>query len=997
MAPLQKQVIQFPFSQGVDTKTDPKQLQAPKVVVLQDMDFESPGQLAQRPGFSELSQSKFAGGSVSSGDYPVDALANSKQIALRCKDTILTYSDTKAKWFSQNAPTPMTYSKTVLAAGLFSTIAGYTANASYEAFAYFDGDLRVIVRDKSDGTVAYSGTITISLSAISMCICNNQVFIYAGYTAFALKEYKINLTTMVRTDTTINFDNVAEISVAPLETRQRVMVAYRTTANDFYVFAGDAGGGAVATIGPLEAGAHEASPFVTTKDGSSAANDRLFVFYTGTASVTPKVKVYDANLNLIGTGTSGSWTNMVGPPLCAGVFRAGNINGTIRGYLCKYDSANTLVTVLDYFSVSDSGVVTSSGTSNNLGPINSLIAFPPQYFQSKIFATSVDIFSQNYITVTEGPTTNAGDQPEAVFGGGLTLYPVANGIYTDTNAIEFVGLEKLNQVTATTAEYRFAKYRMEYAFPGFASFSTGKAVLQDGTLYMAGPQPLCFDGRTVCELGFNIAPTIFGTVRTGAGSIAAGTYSYVGVHEWYDANGNLHRSAPSSPDEYVLALAGTIRVSFNPIAFTGKTGAIGIGVYRTTDGGSTYYRVGSLYTAISGLGVHYSLDDNLTDAEILSNAILYTTGDVLPNAPPPASTFIHAHGTRILLVSGEDENKVLVSKTYQPLTAPEFNEDVFIRFAKGSYGVKALATLDEKLIAFKTDKIYAVVGDGPNDLGQGSSYTDPQEVQCDTGISEVRSVISFPGGVIFKTVRGWYLLDRGMNVKFIGAEVSRFNSLVVSGAVLVPSRNQVRLFHYGSATLVYDYIAGLWSVATGQEAIGACIWNGTEAYVTSAGLVRYKASNQWLEGTSMMAPKVVTSWISLGGIQGFQRIYEAAILGELRNRHTMRVRVGYDFDPAWKEEYLIDSNAASVTTQLTDSSYYGDTTSLGGQPDKTLQYKIRPYIQKCQSIRFQIELLNPGYLSGVYSNTELARISGIALTVGVKGGTKRLEVGRVPS
>ena len=63
---LQFQNVQVKMSSGLDTKDDPKSLQA-KLLNLQNASFSSPGQLQKRDGFTGLTQSVQGGGSISNG------------------------------------------------------------------------------------------------------------------------------------------------------------------------------------------------------------------------------------------------------------------------------------------------------------------------------------------------------------------------------------------------------------------------------------------------------------------------------------------------------------------------------------------------------------------------------------------------------------------------------------------------------------------------------------------------------------------------------------------------------------------------------------------------------------------------------------------------------------------------------------------------------------------------------------------------------------------
>ena len=83
--------------------------------------------------------------------------------------------------------------------------------------------------------------------------------------------------------------------------------------------------------------------------------------------------------------------------------------------------------------------------------------------------------------------------------------------------------------------------------------------------------------------------------------------------------------------------------------------------------------------------------------------------------------------------------------------------------------------------------------DGANDAGSGSSITNFQFVPSDVGCSNSKSVLLFPGGIIFKSPKGLYLINRGVQVQYFGSDVEAYNSQNVLSAVIVGSKNQIRL------------------------------------------------------------------------------------------------------------------------------------------------------------------------------------------------------------
>ncbi len=75
-------------------------------------------------------------------------------------------------------------------------------------------------------------------------------------------------------------------------------------------------------------------------------------------------------------------------------------------------------------------------------------------------------------------------------------------------------------------------------------------------LHLTGGQLWEYDGIKPVEHGFHVWPEGEGILASQtAGNIAPGTYFYVFTYEWTDNQGNLHRSDPSIPYEFVIETA----------------------------------------------------------------------------------------------------------------------------------------------------------------------------------------------------------------------------------------------------------------------------------------------------------------------------------------------------------------------------------------------------------------------------------------------------------
>jgi hypothetical protein len=147
------------------------------------------------------------------------------------------------------------------------------------------------------------------------------------------------------------------------------------------------------------------------------------------------------------------------------------------------------------------------------------------------------------------------------------------------------------------------------------------------------------------------------------------------------------------------------------------------------------------------------------------------------------------------------------------------------------------------------------------------------------------------------------------------------------------------------------------------------MWRGQPAVLSSDGVVRYELAGNFLDAGVNVPLKLVTPWLRSESLQGFQRIYEAAFLGSNLSGHTFQVRVGYDYEDTYSETLTLASSVFTTSVE---------------------QVKVRPARQKCQAIRFEVTKLNPSNTAGPGIN-----LSGMAITVGVKGNINRTRVQQV--
>jgi endoglucanase len=653
-------------------------------------------------------------------------------------------------------------------------------------------------------------------------------------------------------------------------------------------------------------------------------------------------------------------------------------------------TSSTSWTTSTYYVTAGSGssVVSSIGTGSvwmrSVGLASKVWRHGEDYFLNGVHDST---YQPTYLTFKQEGTIVSKANPELAGGlrGSRTL---SNVVETSPGVFRYANVRKGRLVSEDNVFYAPADVsstELDFASErGFLSAPMAR------NLHVVGGVLGCYDGGSYAEHNFHVYPEgLSGSWQSNGGSITAGTRQYVAVYEWPDRPGQVHRSAASLP----LSMTTTgstahVTMSVPTLRLTGKQGTQ-VALYRTENNGDLFYKVTSntapLFNTRSVDTVTFV--DTLSDTSLLSRELLYTVGGVLDNYPAPPSSLTVSAVRRVWVASSEDGVTLHYSKLPNEGEPVAFNPALTVRLPADGGRVTALAELDDKLVAFKRDRVYGVYGAGYDNLGGGQNF-NYSLITTDVGCVEPNSVVFTTQGLLFKSSKGIYLLDRSLQVKYVGAAVEAFNDLTITSATLVGDTNQVRFTSEEGTALVYDYAFDQWSTFTNHAAVDSDVWNDRFVLLRSSGVVAEEDADSFTDDGSHVKLKLVTSWLSFAGIQGFQRVRRLQVLGEYLGAHSLRVKVGYDFNPNFAHEELKDVTATMALTEYGDDSPYGSGTPYGGE-HPLYQFTTHLAKQKCTSLRVSLE----DEQSSSYN--EGLSLSGVAFEVGVKQGGNKLGGSRV--
>lgn len=471
-----------------------------------------------------------------------------------------------------------------------------------------------------------------------------------------------------------------------------------------------------------------------------------------------------------------------------------------------------------------------------------------------------------------------------------------------------------------------ARILVDVAF-AFDSNDARRSAQLGQTLYVSGGMPVQYDGDKITEVGFLTYPyallTIGFALSPGAG-LLAGIYSWKATYRALNARGeqersttatSFHATAPGGPGQ-------NIAVGIAPLVQTLKA-KVAAELWRTkiTPGpDSPYYLATSKdpnatgengYVANSpGSGVVFATD-GFSDAVLTTKELNPENGTVLEVLAPPGARIAIATDTRLFLagVAGQPD-AVWYSRQREDGEIAGFNDTLVALVPPAGGDITALAFLNETLVVFRETAVYAMPGQGFDNAGGGQNLGPANRLSADVGAIGMETVVLTPMGLVFKSSKGWYLLDRGWQVQYVGSAIAKFDGDTVVAAHIVETQHQIRILST-SRLLVWDYFnrtegapLGQWAEWTIADGVHATMWNGSYVYLTATGP---KVEQTTYAGVTYGLDEE-SSWIKLADLQGAARVRWIEVLGEYRSACLVRIRTArdYQYDGAGNVVYYDD-------------------------------------------------------------------------------------------
>lgn len=999
---LQRQNININFSQGLDQKTDPKQVSPGKFLSLENSVFNKGGLFTKRNGFGMLAP-------LPDNTSVFTTTFNGNLTAIG--SDLKAFSMGTEQWFSKGKFQPLelttlslirnTYNQTqVDSAVSFNNLVCTVFTEETPTILHFYSVADAVTgQNIIPPTAIPPGIGIVSGSSRVFILGNNFVILFTN--------------TIAGTDHlqyfTINISNPSIISI-PVDISTQYLPA-STTAFDGYVanntlyiaFNGTDVGGSVRIVrlnqflvlsAPKIFTGHAADIVSVTADITGSSPNIYVSYYATTNAYTV---VLDQNLNTV----SGPTHSITSETVLNLTSTAQNMQAILFYEIENFYSYDGSLQT-DFIrkrSISQSGslgaesvVVRSLGLASKACLVNGISYMLGLY--SSDFQPTYFLIDENGKVILKLAYSN----------GGIYYNLGLPSITVDSNIIKFSyffkdlidPINKSQGATISAGVYSQVGINLATVQIGTSNIITSEI---GENLNLTGGITWSYDGYSIVEQGFNVWPDyVETTTATTGGFLEDQTYFYQVTYEWTDNQGNIFRSSPSIPVEQITTggdtSANTIHVPTLRLTYKTST-PVKIVIYRWSTANQIYYQVTSLTSPLLNDPTidQVTFVDTFADADIIGNSIIYTTGGVIEDIAPPPSKTMALFKSRLFLVDAEDPNLLWYSKQVIEATPVEMS-DLFTIFiapttgAQGSTGpTECLSAMDDKLIAFKKDAIYYITGSGPDNTGANNDFSDPIYITGTVGCANQRSIVLTPSGLMFQSDKGIWLLGRDLSTQYIGAPVEDFTieSQVVS-ALVIPETNQVRFSMASGVTLMYDYYYGQWGTFTGIPSISSTLYEGLHTFINSLGQVFQENPGSYIDGSNPVLMSFSTGWFNFSGLQGFQRAYFFYLLGQYLSPHKLNLEIVYDFDPGITQTTL--ATPINISSSWGSDPLWGSSSPWGGGSNVE-QYRVFLNKQKCET--FQIKLSEVYDSSQGFPAEAGLTLSGINLIYGIKKGYRTIQ------
>lgn len=554
---LQKQNLSLPFAQGIDTKTDPKQVVPGKLLVLENGIFQTGLSIRKRNGNQAFSTEVLSNSSISNG---IGIATFKNQLNLFDGTSFYSRNEGPKDWSLKGKLTSTNFvTEPIVKNGNTQTNpdSAYNVAGNISVYVWEDssGGSRYSVLDHSTSQQIITNQL-LSANAASpkvVSLGNRLVIFYVNTSTVQINQQYISVATPNVISSPIAVTSDLKNQMYDVVTiGSRIFLSYNKNTGGIanYYFDSTLSQSAQVLVGADSA---------TSMNAFGDSSNRLWIAYYSGTVVKAFIRNYDLTLALALTTIE----------TIAGVR---NITGAVLSTTATifYE----ITAVLDYNHFIRKNTLTLTGTVGtpstlirSVGLASKAFSFNLNIYVSVVYPSSIQ---GKFFLIDQTNRVALRYSGEANLGGGLTsksVLPAMNSVTSDTFQFAYLQVDAItfspqtnDGITTQVATTQNGVMQGLVMFDGSSIFST---IELGANLNITGGIPSIYDGNSIIEQGFNLYPeNISGNYRVLGGGLSHGQYQYRVTYEWLDNFGQTHRSAPSVPL--------TIKIDDNITQFVGN-------------------------------------------------------------------------------------------------------------------------------------------------------------------------------------------------------------------------------------------------------------------------------------------------------------------------------------------------------------------------------------------------------------------------------------------
>lgn len=598
---LQKQVIPIVFGQGIDTKTDSKQLKLGTLKSAKNVVYESIFAYRKRNGYDSIVLQDTVGVPI----QKVKALTHYKdELNIFANDHFYSYSEALKKVTDKGLAYTARPTNTAIINNSYNhSNVDSIAVQGLNIFCYTNSSLNEChysVQDATNGSLLVSyALVGTNAQFARLASINNFVYlIWVSGTNVLFKRFSVFNPTVLSSVTVLaNNINATTPTIDAISNASMIIIAYNA------ILAGPVNQLTLATItqnGQVGNGFGVSTTNAVAIDLSVDALNRVVIAYADATTVNYAV----VNLNLQGYAVTprlletvsgctnisglqalslGGWNATLNTPVLAdgvgivgdsyvvsiaGVVNLGSGAQTFAiGNLVYFDgrrwlkSTNALKTSYRFYYEIGASLPSNHFVKRISADLQGNVSYVQIYCRSvglaaKLFSINGKFYvpvafqttlQSTYFVLDEASSVVAKISPD--LGGGLVLNGSLPHVgYTSATQRAFPNLIK--GINVSDGGTFYSLLGINNTILDFAPINPYMTAVLGENLHLAGGALQMYDGNSVVEHGFHYYPEnlVSNSVAPGGGQMVnGGTYGYVALYRWTDNAGQEHRSVPSLP------------------------------------------------------------------------------------------------------------------------------------------------------------------------------------------------------------------------------------------------------------------------------------------------------------------------------------------------------------------------------------------------------------------------------------------------------------------